>query len=209
MCAALGCSKPAGEPTKDPAPVAAPPVAAVPPPPASASAPVLGRKGALARAGSDDEAVDVEDDGSAGDDDTAVAEGSAVTPAPAPGPTRAPPPAPPRAGNRLYVGNLSPSTSRETVEAVFASEGEVKDVTMPIDRDTGQPRGFAFVTMGSAMAASGAIAHLNGTMIDGRSIKIGEAQERAVGGGFGRGSGLTGGGGSGGGSRGGGGRERF
>ncbi len=126
-------------------------------------------------------------------------------------------------GNRLYVGNLSFSTTQQAVEAAFAAVGEVREVAMPTDRETGQPRGFAFVTMGSAQAASTAISQLNGMMLDGRSIKVNEAQERPPrgggggggggygggGGGGGRGGGGFGGGGGGRGGGGGGGRDRY
>ena len=107
-------------------------------------------------------------------------------------------------GNRLYVGNLSFSTTQQAVEAAFAAVGEVREVAMPTDRETGQPRGFAFVTMGSAAAASTAISQLNGMMLDGRSIKVNEAQERPPRGGGGGGGGGNGGGGGGGGRGGGG-----
>ncbi len=102
-------------------------------------------------------------------------------------------------GNRLYVGNLSFNTSKETIEATFAAAGEVREVAMPTDRETGQPRGFAFVTMGTAQAANNAISQLNGAMVDGRSLKVNEAQERTQGGGGGGGGGGRGGGGGGGG----------
>src|SRR4051794_37636189 len=92
-------------------------------------------------------------------------------------------------GNRLYVGNLSFNTSKETIESTFAAAGEVREVAMPTDRETGQPRGFAFVTMGSAQAATTAISQLNGAMVDGRSLKVNEAQERTGGGGGGGGGG--------------------
>src|SRR6201989_2975736 len=100
-------------------------------------------------------------------------------------------------GNRLYVGNLSFSTTQASIEAAFAACGEVREVAMPTDRETGQPRGFAFVTMGNAQAANAAIAQLNGSMLDGRSLKVNEAQERAPrsGGGGGYGGGGYGGGG--------------
>jgi cold-inducible RNA-binding protein len=81
-------------------------------------------------------------------------------------------------GNRLYVGNLSFSTSQQAIEAAFAAAGEVVAVDMPTDIETGQPRGFAFVTMGSSQAANAAIAQLSGLMRDGREIKVNEAQER-------------------------------
>jgi RNA recognition motif-containing protein len=111
-------------------------------------------------------------------------------------------------GNRLYVGNLSFSTSQATIENAFAAVGEVREVAIPTDRETGQPRGFAFVTMGTDQAANAAIAQLNGLMLDGRSIRVNEAQERPQRGGGGGGFG-GGGGGRGGGGRGGGGRDRY
>src|SRR5512132_2994499 len=112
-------------------------------------------------------------------------------------------------GNRLYVGNLSFSTTQQAVEAAFAAVGEVREVAIPTDRETGQPRGFAFVTMGTAQAANAAIAQLNGLTLDGRQIRVNEAQERPQrSGGFGGGGG-GGGRGGGGGGRGGGGRDRY
>ncbi len=107
-------------------------------------------------------------------------------------------------GDRLYVGNLSFGTSRESLEAAFASAGKVRDISMPTDRETGQPRGFAFVTMGSDQEANSAIAQLNGMLLDGRPLKVNEAQERPSGGRGGGGGGYGGGGG-----RGGGGRDRY
>lgn len=109
-------------------------------------------------------------------------------------------------GTRLYVGNLSYNTTQETLTQAFSSVGEVREVGMPLDRETGQPRGFAFVTMGSEEAAQAAIQQLNGKPLDGRNIKVNEAQERPQGGGGGGGRGGYGGGGYGGG---GGGRGRW
>jgi cold-inducible RNA-binding protein len=80
--------------------------------------------------------------------------------------------------NRLYVGNLSYNTAQADLEAAFAAVGTVKEVAIPTDRETGQVRGFAFVTMADASAANAAIAQLNGTMLDGRTLKVNEAQER-------------------------------
>ena len=98
--------------------------------------------------------------------------------------------------NRLYVGNLSFNTNQSTIEAAFASVGDVREVAIPTDRETGQSRGFAFVTMGTAEAANAAIAQLNGMMLDGRPIRVNEAQERPprTGGGFGGGGGPARGG---------------
>jgi RNA recognition motif-containing protein len=107
-------------------------------------------------------------------------------------------------GNRLYVGNLSFSATNDTVRTAFSAFGEITDVHVVSDRETGQSRGFGFVTMGSADAA------MNGAMLDGRSLKVNEAEERQGGGGGGRGGGGGGGGRSGGGGgRGGGGGGRW
>ncbi len=92
-------------------------------------------------------------------------------------------------GNRLYVGNLSYDTTQETLESTFGAIGTVSEVFMPSDRETGRLRGFAFVTMGSADEANSAISQLNGTVLDGRSLKVNEAQERPSGGGGGGGGG--------------------
>ena len=115
-------------------------------------------------------------------------------------------------GNRLYVGNLSYNTTQASLENAFAAAGQVREVAMPTDRETGQPRGFAFVTMANAHEATNAISQLNGLMLDGRSIKVNEAQERPPrtgGGGFGGGGGGGGGYGGDRGGRGGGGRGRY
>jgi RNA recognition motif-containing protein len=113
----------------------------------------------------------------------------------------------------LFVGNLSFNTSQETIEAAFSALGEVREVALPTDRETGRPRGFAFVTMADAQAAQNAIAQLNGSELDGRQIRVDEAQERSGGGGGFRGGGGGGfggggGGGFGGGRKGGGGSRR-
>jgi cold-inducible RNA-binding protein len=94
-------------------------------------------------------------------------------------------------GNRLYVGNLSFNTSSDTVRAAFSQYGDVTDVHMVTDRQTGQPRGFGFVTMGTTQAAQAAIAALNGSNLDGRDLRVNEAEERQGGGrgGFGGGGG--------------------
>ena len=97
-------------------------------------------------------------------------------------------------GNRLYVGNLAFQTSADTIRSAFESMGEVTDVHPVMDRETGQSRGFAFVTMGSAQAAAKAIAEMNGAMIDGRNLRVNEAEERQNRGGGGGGGGFGGGG---------------
>jgi len=116
-------------------------------------------------------------------------------------------------GTRLYVGNLSFNTSGDTIRELFSSYGEVSDVHVVLDRETGRPRGFAFVTMGTADQAQKAIGEVNGKNVDGRPLRVNEAEERAPrggggGGGGGGGRGGYGGGGGGGGGRGGGGGGR-
>src|SRR3954452_12734493 len=108
-------------------------------------------------------------------------------------------------GNRLYVGNLSFNSTTESVRAAFSESGEVTDVHIVTDRDSGQSRGFGFVTMGSAQQAQNAIAAMNGVLLDGRSLRVNEAEERQNRGGGGGGGGGFGGGGGGGGRGGGGG----
>jgi cold-inducible RNA-binding protein len=117
-------------------------------------------------------------------------------------------------GNRLYIGNLSFQASADSLRAAFSSFGEITDVHLVSDRETGQSRGFGFITMGSAEAAAKAIAQMNGALLDGRTLKVNEAEERPNGGGGGGGGGGRGGGGGGGGGGGrsgggGGGRQRW
>src|SRR6185369_1376026 len=113
-------------------------------------------------------------------------------------------------GMRLYVGNLSYNVTEQELREVFAEGGKnVAEVKVVLDRDTGRPRGFAFVEMGSDADASAVIEQLNGRQIQGRPINVSEARERAPrSGGFGGGGGGGGygGGGGGGGYGGGGGR---
>jgi RNA recognition motif-containing protein len=103
-------------------------------------------------------------------------------------------------GTRLYVGNLSFSSTSETVREAFARIGEVTDVHIVTDRTSGQSRGFGFVTMGTPAEAQKAIEAMNGATLDGRPLRVNEAEERPQRGGFGGGGG-GGGGGHGGGDR--------
>lgn len=80
--------------------------------------------------------------------------------------------------NRLYVGNLSFNSNADTVRQAFASFGDIEDVHLVADRDTGRPRGFAFVTMASPDAANRAIGEMNGAMLDGRALRVNMAEER-------------------------------
>src|ERR1700733_1501191 len=92
-------------------------------------------------------------------------------------------------GNRLYIGNLSFQATAESVRAAFSAFGEITDVHVVSDRETGQSRGFAFVTMGSAQEAAKAIAEMNGALLDGRELRVNEAEERPARGGGGGGGG--------------------
>jgi cold-inducible RNA-binding protein len=89
---------------------------------------------------------------------------------------------------KLYVGNLSFSTTEEALQAEFAAFGQVEEVAVISDRDTGRPRGFAFVAMSNDNEARAAIEALNGTDLDGRTITVNEARPKSnAGGGGGRG----------------------
>lgn len=105
-------------------------------------------------------------------------------------------------GTRLYVGNLSYNTTKDSLRNAFSANGrEVTDVHIVIDRESGQSRGFGFVTMGTPQMASEAISEMNGAMVDGRALRVNEAEDRPPrAGGFG-GGGMGGGGGGGGGFR--------
>ncbi len=95
---------------------------------------------------------------------------------------------------KLYVGNISFDTNEGTLRDAFAEHGEVEEVAVITDRDTGRPRGFAFVTMPDDNAARAAIEALNGKELDGRTLNVNEARAKTE---------RSGGGGGGGGRRGG------
>lgn len=103
--------------------------------------------------------------------------------------------------NRLYVGNLAFATTEEALRDAFADFGDVVEVKLMIERETGRSRGFAFVELASADAARTAIEQMNGAVLDGRSLRVNEAEERPDRGrgGGGGGGGPRGGGGGGGG----------
>ncbi len=111
---------------------------------------------------------------------------------------------------KMYIGNLSFDTTKQDLENLFSEYGAVTDVHLPTDRESGRPRGFAFVTMDSKDAMNKAIAGVDGTDVGGRSLKVNEAEarEERSGGGSGGGRGGYGGGGGGGGGYGGGGGNR-
>jgi cold-inducible RNA-binding protein len=109
--------------------------------------------------------------------------------------------------NRLYVGNLAFHTTEDVLKRAFSQCGEVLETKLVLDRETGRSRGFAFVTMGTADDAQRAISEMNGVDLDGRPLRVNEAEERKPRGGGGGGGGYGGGGGGGGrGGGGGGGR---
>lgn len=100
---------------------------------------------------------------------------------------------------RLFVGNLSWDVSENALQEAFSQHGPVNEVKVVMDRDTGKPRGFAFVTMGTKEAAEAAIKAMNGSELQGRALTVNEARAREERPGGGRGD--RGGGGRGGGSR--------
>ncbi|MDG2344912.1 MAG: RNA-binding protein [Opitutae bacterium] len=112
---------------------------------------------------------------------------------------------------KMYVGNLSYDVTQEELQALFEAHGAVSDVFIVKDRESGRPRGFAFVTMEEKSAMDAAIEALNGEEFMGRNLAINEARPRedrprgggGGGGGYGGGRGGNGGGGYGGGGRGG------
>ena len=78
---------------------------------------------------------------------------------------------------KLYVGNLSFETTEESVRGMFEQYGAVTDCFLPTDRDTGRVRGFAFVTM-PAKEAEVACSKVNGLELDGRTLRVNEAQPK-------------------------------
>ncbi len=108
---------------------------------------------------------------------------------------------------KLFVGGLSWDTDDSSLRKAFEKFGEVSEASVISDRETGRSRGFGFVTFVDDQAGIAAIEGMNGTQLDGRSLNVNEAQERAPRGGGG-GGGFGGGGGGGGRRGGGGGGER-
>ena len=113
----------------------------------------------------------------------------------------------------IFVGNLSFQVTQEELHAAFSAYGNVERVNIITDRDSGQPRGFAFVEMSESRDAQNAISHLNGAELHGRTMNVNEARPKPAGGGGGFGGGRGGSGGGGGrgrsGGGGGGGRSRW
>ncbi len=86
----------------------------------------------------------------------------------------------------IYVGNCSFDVTEGQLRDLFAAYGEVDNVNVITDRDTGRPRGFAFVEMSDASAAQAAIQGVNGTDLGGRTLNVNEARPKGSGGGGGR-----------------------
>ena len=109
-------------------------------------------------------------------------------------------------GSKIFVGNLDYNTRKEEVQGLFVQVGEIRDVFLPTDRETGRPRGFAFVEYANDEDAAKAIEKFNGYQLGGRALRVNAAEDRPRGsGGGGGGRGFGGGGGRGGGGYGGGG----
>ena len=103
--------------------------------------------------------------------------------------------------NKLFVGNLSFNTTENDLQDAFAAHGTVVEANLMMDRATGRPRGFGFVTMSTAEEAQKAVEALNGKSVDGRALTVNIArprEERPFGGGGGGGNRQHGGGGGGG-----------
>jgi cold-inducible RNA-binding protein len=110
--------------------------------------------------------------------------------------------------NKLFVGNLSFNTTENDLQDAFTAHGTVLEANLMVDKASGRPRGFAFVTMSTPEEAQKAIEAMNGATLDGRALTVNVArprEERPGGGGGGRRGGYGGGGGGGGG----GGRNRY
>lgn len=90
--------------------------------------------------------------------------------------------------SKLYVGNLSFNTSEAELRDAFGAFGTVTDVYVAMDRETGRPRGFAFVTFSTAAEGQAAIEKMNGTELGGRALTVNEARPKeSMGGGAGGG----------------------
>src|SRR3954464_4350270 len=91
--------------------------------------------------------------------------------------------------NKLFVGNLSFNTTENDLQDAFAAHGTVVEANLMMDRETGRPRGFGFITMSTPEEAQAAISGLNGKEIDGRALTVNVAKPREERSGGGRGFG--------------------
>src|SRR6185503_14393762 len=99
--------------------------------------------------------------------------------------------------SKVFVGNLDFNTTRAEVQALFAQVGTIRDVFLSTDRETGRPRGFAFVEFENDEDAAKAIEKFNGYQLGGRALRVNAAEDRPRGAGGGGGRGFGGGGGRG------------
>ena len=99
---------------------------------------------------------------------------------------------------KLFVGNLSFNTTENDLQDTFAAHGTVVEANLMMDRATGRPRGFGFITMSTPEEAQKAIQALNGAMVDGRALTVNVARPREERGGGGGGERRQYGGGGGG-----------
>ena len=104
-------------------------------------------------------------------------------------------------GSKVFVGNLDYNTRREEVQTLFSEVGAIRDVFLPTDRETGRPRGFAFVEYEQEADAAKAIERFNGYQLGGRALRVNAAEDRPRSGGPGGGGPRRPGGGGGGGYR--------
>lgn len=79
--------------------------------------------------------------------------------------------------NKLYVGNLSFDTTEQALSGAFSPFGKVDEVSLPLDRETGRPRGFAFIQMSSGIEAEAARQGMDGRVLDGRTLRVDVARE--------------------------------
>jgi RNA recognition motif-containing protein len=86
-------------------------------------------------------------------------------------------------GKKLYVGNIPFNSTEQDLRDLFSRHGSVERVSVITDRETGRPRGFAFVEFADANAASEAIRALDGTQLGGRALRVNEAMEKSRSGG--------------------------
>src|SRR5213592_3340528 len=111
--------------------------------------------------------------------------------------------------SKVFVGNLDFKTTKAEVQTLFSEVGEIRDVFLPTDRESGRPRGFAFVEFANEEDAAKAIERFNGHDMGGRALRVNAAEDRPRSSGGGQRGGGYGGGGYGGGGYGGGGGDRF
>lgn len=93
---------------------------------------------------------------------------------------------------KIYVGNLNYKTTHQAIQDLFSQHGQVDEVYIPTDRETGRVRGFAFVTMPNDEEGTAAVAATNNQELDGRTLRVNEARPRDDAGGAGGGGGRGG-----------------